>query len=551
MKLKRKLGLLAAGAAMVSTSIFGCSSPTDPSRPEDPPLPTEHIEEQSETTDSSGIATFNDDGTEVKVEVLTQEGTSILNANVEYRNGPNNTPFDAFVISANGFHPEPFFTIHDHSKSNIFHTIRLMGENVGNWAIENITGTSDIQAITNYLNYYLPQASTHAGAGVFYTGTRTAEEIGDAHSIGLNTSLFLASSATGAPIIKVVSSATHLLPLEQLISEVYEGSSKNWDTYRISWLRNGDFTVDVESGKPSLYLHPPTTTPLGITINGQTTDLNRYFNMIPDPTNRILGTTSNFDPIFSRKIIKNYSNGEHAIMSEADNIQAPFPWTLSSLSPGNYTIEIEVMDDTRLNKATAERDFTVESQENVTLQPGPEEGNDTYITRLVTDQGDLNIDLNSGQSESLLISKHDITAQYDLLERKAMVSFDIPSGEVLEAKLHLLGDDMSFVTPSGFTVYCHEVDGSWDESTATHRNSNELIGDLISTTQIEHTLSGENRWFEFDVTDSVKKHLEDKTFLPYGCALISSYPGGMQAYSSEHPNPEFRPKLTITYQDNQ
>ena len=533
--IKNKLGILTAGAL----TLMSCGGGENPTTPEDT-LPTTHIEHQQETTNHNGLSTFNDDGTRINVSIKDQNNNPIPNATINYINGENNS-YDIFIVSSSNHHSE--IKAFQHNSKSLSHTIELMGQEIVNYSLRTVLGTDEKEALMNFVEYHLPQSTTHAGAGIFYSGTKTSEEIADAHAADLNLSLFVAQTLTGSQAINVASTVTGTLPIANYLEESY-GENSTWDVYKIFGL----FSVDMQSNKPMLNLNEPTINGPQLIINATTQDLETYFNFIPDPTNRILGQTENFDPIYTRKIIKIHSNGQEELISLVQNIPNSPPWTIPfNHGEGNYKLELIVTDDTEVNTTQDQKNFTIGEDTGIlTLSPS----NDTFLHRY-TRPGEIeeSIDDINGEHERLFLHHNYIGAGVSSwVERYPLLKFNIPqtilNSEITNVELQLFGDFM-VGSMSDFRIYCNKINSSWNEETATWRNSYEKIGDelmYVEVDQFDYDSQNQNKLFNIDLTQHIQNIL-------HGIALTSNV-SGLNLHSKEYPGEEYDPKLIIHYDPN-
>lgn len=533
--IRNKLGILATGTLMALTSCGGDNNPTTPNNP-----PNTHIEHQQEITNSNGFSTFNDDGNIVEIQVKDQNNNPIPNATVDYLNGENNS-YDIFIVSSPNHLSE--LKAFQHNSKSLSHVIGLMGQEVVNYSLRTILGTDEREALTNFIEYHLPQSTTHAGSGIFYAGTKTTEQVADAHAADLNLSLFVAQTLTGSQAINVASTVTGTLPITNYLEEFY-GEDSTWDIYKILGL----ISVDMKSNKPSLNLNNPIINNLQLTINATTQDLETYCGFIPDPTNRILGPTENFDPTYTRKIIKIHSNGEEELISLVQNIPNPPPWTIPfNRGEGEYRLELIVTDDTRVNTTQDQKEFTIGGDPGVIIL---EPTNDTFIHRYTMPGGiEESLDEINGEDEHLFLHHHYIGAGVSSwTERYPLISFNIPQtildSEITSAELQISGDFM-VGSLSDFRIHCNKINSQWDEGTATWRNAYGKIGEelmYIELDMFDYDSQNPNKLFSIDLTPHIQN-------IPYGVAFTSNV-SGLNLHSKEYPGEEYDPKLIIHYTPN-
>ncbi len=339
----------------------GCSKSTN--TPTTPNIPPTHIEEQHETTNSNGLAYFNDDGREVEIKVVDQNNNPISNANVNYINGEDDS-FDIFLTYSENYLPELRGFNHRSKSSDLTHTLILTGKQIANYALRTIFGTDEKEALMNYLSFIIPQSLTHAYGPIFYNTTMTSEEVVNAGLANIHLGIFLGKKILGGDALEIASAAVDNLPLNEWLVSAY-GEDKTWDIYVMPTLSISNPTkiayLLIESNQPEITLRQLSTNNTNILVDAQITDSEVYNYLlfsIPDPTNRILGPTTEFDPLFTRKIIRFY-NGQEILVSSVSNSPISPPWTISMLPSGNYKLQVEVTDDTRVNKTLDEILFNI------------------------------------------------------------------------------------------------------------------------------------------------------------------------------------------------
>lgn len=537
----------AISTILLSGAILGvgimCSCGSEESTTSPNTLPQEHIEEQSGVTNSSGVTVFNDDGREVVVNVLSKDNTPLSDANVYYYNGPDDSPYEGFLVSASGHHPSVMFRGR-HSRKSVSHTIRMLGEEVGNYALRTVFGTDEKQALMNFLDYYLPRSQTHVGAGIRYTGTRTAAQIGDAHAAGLNVGLFVATSVSGTPVMQIVSSVSHELPIGELIEGAYGGSANNWDTYMLPWLLYSNFTVDIVSNKPTVHLNPPQRNGDRVTFTWIAEDEDKYFDIIADPTKRIFG-----DLLCTELEVTEVGGPRRHWVGTCQE-----HWTFTITYPAQYLATAEVTDQIEINNTTStetstDRLFTIGDAHTIVIQPGPADGNDTYIRRGVSGQY---VNENYGEEGVLELLNEDVWSSGEYRGKniaRILIQFDIlsqlPEGaEVTTIKLHMYGEYEDNVHSE--VSYCHRVDSSWSESTATWQNTSSSIEESILDG--DNPGPGDQQWFTWDIS-GYPHYIQQID--GNGLAIQGVEERGFEVagtfYSSENADAEHRPKLEIRY----
>jgi len=174
-------------------------------------------------------------------------------------------------------------------------------------------------------------------------------------------------------------------------------------------------------------------------------------------------------------------------------------------------------------------------EQNITIQPGPTEGMDTYATIFYPDS-------NAPDSEVLLIGNW---------TDKTYLKFDLsilPVGAVItNADLNLY--QWFTYGSSNFAVGAHKVIQGWAESAITWNNQ-PTYSDISESTII--VTAGAIAWRSWNITSLVQGWL-DGSIANYGVVLTgdrdTALPSSrISCYSSDNiDNPTLRPKLEITY----
>lgn len=543
--IKNKLGILAAGTLMALSSC-GKDNPTTPINP-----PTEHIEYQQETTNQEGFTYFNDDGTEVKIEVKDQNSNPISDATVNYINSENNE-YDIFIVSAPNYLPK--LESFDHNDKSIFtHTIDLIGAAISGQSL--LDYNSKINEISNFLNVTMNDNET--SSIVDYLGTYSTEEISDTVRFGNSIALFFTPGAKQeklfpiAAALTMASIANSVIPYEDILN-MYS-SNRDLDLYSIDLgvlglpgLNLPQFYSIMPTNSPELNLESITNEGNSITINGSTIDARTYFNFFPDLTPEGLN--------HSRKIIKNHSNGQQEIVSFVQNIPNPLPWTIPFNSGnGNYTLELKVIDGSE-NEDQTQRDFSVNGPATIEASPSQ----DTFIARYVWIDPEGNeypegdeINENAGDAHYISTARnveHNTNIQV-IWERASLIKFNMPeipeNSEIDSAILQIYGNNIIGNDPA--VISCCLINNNWEEMVATWANMYESIGQTIATTNISSLSQGE-RWHSWDITDyATSEQISQKGF----ALKISSGDDVNGSFDSrESMDIEHHPKLIIHYTPN-
>jgi hypothetical protein len=353
---KNKIGILSAGALIALNPILGCGSDNSVTPN---PQPSEHIEYQQETTNQEGYTYFDDDGTEVRIEIQDQNNNPISNATVNYINSEDNN-YDIFIVSAQNYIPK--LDSFNHNDKSIFtHTINLINAATSGHSL--LDYNSKINEISNFLNVTMNNNETNAA--VDYLGTYSTEEISDTIRIGTSIALFFAPSTKQEKVFPIAAALTiagmanSVIPYEDIL-DIYS-SNNDLDLYSIDLnilglpgLNLPKFYSIMPTNSPELNLENITNEVNSITIDGTTTDIRTYFNFFPDLTPEELN--------HSRKIIKNHSNGQQEIISFVQNIPNPLPWTIPfNAGNGDYTLELKVIDGSE-NEDQTQRNFSINWQ---------------------------------------------------------------------------------------------------------------------------------------------------------------------------------------------
>ncbi|HRH49270.1 MAG TPA: DNRLRE domain-containing protein [Panacibacter sp.] len=195
----------------------------------------------------------------------------------------------------------------------------------------------------------------------------------------------------------------------------------------------------------------------------------------------------------------------------------------------------------------------------LTLRPGLNDGQDTYVSKIDDDPNDGNTNVN--YAHELLASKFSYYGQ--LATQRGYIKFDslikIPStAKIIAARLSLYGESSSYSFPGGNSYYpgslnpenaCliqRVVGGNWDQTTITWNNKpviTEKNQDTIpaSTSQWNYNVT-------VDVTKMVKAMVQTGNNYGFCIRMVNEYAYRILEFStSEATDPNLRPTLVIRY----
>lgn len=196
------------------------------------------------------------------------------------------------------------------------------------------------------------------------------------------------------------------------------------------------------------------------------------------------------------------------------------------------------------------------TEKTLSLQPGPDSGNDTYVSFLSNDPTWANGNNNSGPQTSKELSAVAWSYNGGLSLTRTYISFNLAqipaNAEIISAKLSLYGLPSSVVSPQGNQgdnqIVIQEVTGNWNESTITWNTQPSTSG----TNQIG--MGPFTGTFNLDLADI------DVTLLVKSMHSVTEKTGGfcirlkdetvyksLVFASSEYPDASKRPKLVIVY----
>jgi len=196
------------------------------------------------------------------------------------------------------------------------------------------------------------------------------------------------------------------------------------------------------------------------------------------------------------------------------------------------------------------------TEKTLTLQPGPSDGNDVYVSWLATDPSWANTNNSNNENTNRELSAVAWTFNGDLTLTRSYLSFDlskIPSNaEIISAKLSLYGLPSSNVSPQGNSgdnkIIIQQVTDNWNEATLTWNT--------------QPTLSASNQIEVGPTTEAFNADLNniDVTLLVKAMRSIPDKTGGFMIKlknenasrsliltSSEYSDPTRRPKLEVVY----
>jgi len=338
----------------------------------------------------------------------------------------------------------------------------------------------------------------------------------------------------------------------------------NWDQYEITtplWEGSPfDQAYRIHARFPS---NQPTITLEEIVTEGQTTTIrfsgfDRLTYQTPadgilyDHTTTCRGPTTGIDFRYFFEVTN--PNGSTSVIGS--KIAQEVELELLDLPAGSgYNLSIELTDDTYwkniyndsgLNQDNLETTFTVGGSSNtVVIQPGPDNGCDTYIRKCGYNYPNDNY----GQEIHLKLISEDVYVGGEFVGQDrgiVLVKYDIisqiPNGaEVTGIKLQLYGQY------SGANhAFCYSLNNPWHESTATWFNTYSNINNPAYI--CDTPPAGNETWFTWDISEYA---WDVNNIDEHGLALRGLTGEGREVngifYSSEHYDTEHRPKLTIEY----
>lgn len=415
-------------APIVIASTILTASCSPPTKPEQNPQP--QVQANSQTTNSNGVATFQDDQNTIIIKAEdAQTKERLENAKVGYINGKES---ELFLINRTSYTPH-LLTL---KGEKAIHTAGLIprSSTLEGFIMKEVTGTEEKQAIENFANFHLSHINELILPTPFvYKATYSISEIVNAYEVDLNISLFLGNLLEGGSgPVSVISSINKTLPtLSERLEEKYgEG---------IRFKKYGFLSVNDLFGIPTLF---------------------------PD-------------------------------------------------------FHIFIPDETMIPETSV-------------IQPGPTDGNDTYVVRTRTyDEGELVDETFDGpHGDSSYLYFGNIKVSYDRIhtERHLALDFNIPP-EIMNAreiKLQLQIEPNLGSLPG--MIYFREIREPWEESTATWNT----IPAGSEITQIY--FDGGAGIYEADLTGSQ---------IRYGILVSTDLGVNLRTNSSEHQTEQYRPKLIL------
>lgn len=190
--------------------------------------------------------------------------------------------------------------------------------------------------------------------------------------------------------------------------------------------------------------------------------------------------------------------------------------------------------------------------QTITIQPGPEEGMDSYVSshNPASTYGTLPyINMGKALLSSMGVNRANYMYEYMYDYFRAYLQFSLsslPAGAVIvNAALKLYQFNNSGT--EDFMISLHQVTEYWSEGTITWINKPDYISSPERTITVT---AGATAWLSWDITDLVQGWL-DESITNYGIMLKGtdeSSPNVSGCYSSELiPEPALHPKLEVTY----
>lgn len=193
--------------------------------------------------------------------------------------------------------------------------------------------------------------------------------------------------------------------------------------------------------------------------------------------------------------------------------------------------------------------FTHSYAEQLTIQPGAEDGKDSYISKWCGGQSK-----NFGNSEDIYVGYYDC--------KRGLLQFDLssipPNASISSAELYLYlktgsdGDDDYHNTE----IYVHRVTNFWKEEEVTWKDRyrkerwDSEGGDFDWTIESSVSLMGKSSgWVSWGVTRTVRDWF-NKKYVNFGFLLRQDVYNKKenQFFSSDIPWVHYRPKLVVSYE---
>lgn len=225
--------------------------------------------------------------------------------------------------------------------------------------------------------------------------------------------------------------------------------------------------------------------------------------------------------------------------------------------------EATVISSTTSSTGISEESSVITETENgtttLTLRPGINDGQDTYVSKIDNDPNDGNGNLN--YTHELLASKFYYFGQ--LATQRGYIKFDSlikvpPAAKVVSAKLFLYGESSSLSFPNGNSFFpgsgnpensCliqRVVGSNWDQTTLTWNNK------PVTTDRGQDTiLASTSQWnynTSVDVTNLVQTIVKSRNNYGFCMRLVNEEAYRILEFStSEATDPSLRPKLVVKY----
>ncbi|MBN2541299.1 DNRLRE domain-containing protein [bacterium] len=225
----------------------------------------------------------------------------------------------------------------------------------------------------------------------------------------------------------------------------------------------------------------------------------------------------------------------------------------TSVSPAETTT-FTLTATNSADSSTATVTITVNAvivEQTLTIQPGPEEGKDSYVSSLTPAFNySANEYLSIGQSTFSTLGVQRANYVFESYTLRSFLQFDLnalPSDSVVGSAVLKLYQTAPLET-SSFMIGVHQISQDWEESTITWNNQPAYLTASESTVTVPAFVTG---WLSWDVTSLVQGWVNG-SIANHGIALqkdsmIMEFIH-IDCYSSNHAgNSALRPKLVITY----
>jgi len=408
-----------------------------------------------------------------------------------------------------------------------------------------------------------------------YKGTTSGEEALLAYSVAEGILMYVGVDwiATIVGEVYELAGATGDLEFKEFLLE------NNWDSYFKETIVSEQPFISTKthfrypSNQPELTLEnlvEESTTLLYFTGLDKTIYENPLHDTVEDKTITCRGPTENLDFNYVWELYDSQDNLIDSGSNQAQELTLTF-----SLPSGNYKLKTTLHDDTfwkniyddsGTNSSQLETFFTVgENLETIIMQPGPENGKDTFIRIEEVCDLDWNCDEyhkndNYGQEETLRSSMriHNIR-HYD--NTITLIQFNISqiqeNSQIENATLELYGT----ITKTNYEndcgearISCYNMESSWSESTANFNNSFYSIDTSYKIDEIiiPYNSDQQPQWISLNVTSQVQNWISsiDPNYgLAIGGRGIGCSVSGLENIPSSeyYGDSTLRPKLTIQY----